>query len=68
MTRLCIPISLLLLSGCATATLGSLDAACLASRAARAEVAQAVAQTADPVLGVAAANLVEINDAACARG
>lgn len=58
-----IPILLMLVSACATATPGSLDALADATRRPRADLAAALAQTPDDRVAVAGANLIEILDA-----
>ena len=63
----------LLASGCGTAIPGGADAACAASRAARADLAAAVAATPDDRAAIGtrlvdlAHNLIEIIDATCAK-
>ena len=57
----------LLVSGCVTATQGSLDALCLSSRSERAAHAAALAETPDDRAAITGANLINTIDAACAR-
>ena len=61
------PILMLLVSACAPAIPGSLDALADATRQPRAEVAAAVAVSPDDRLALASANLVEILDATFAK-
>lgn len=57
----------MLVSGCLSATPGSLEALADETRQARADLAAAVAQTPDDSVAVAGANLIEKLDAAFAE-
>lgn len=58
---------LLCATGCGPAIRGSLDAACDGNRAARADLAAALASTPDEAVLRAGARLIALDDAACAQ-